>query len=162
MAGETAAGAGDFTPTTLDASTTGDRGMWASAIVDDAGIIHVAYQDALGDQLMYLSYAGTASTPEVIDDGQRAGDRTHNVGYASSIYLVGGAPVVAYQDGLTADVYVATKNGASWTTNGVAVGPLLDGFSVAATTAHQGIPYVAWGALDPAATPLGSVVVQTP
>ena len=35
------------------ATTPGDRGMWASAIVDGGGTVHIAYQDALGDQLMY-------------------------------------------------------------------------------------------------------------
>jgi len=68
--------------------------------------------------------------------------------------------VIAYQDGLKADVSLAAKSGATWTTNAVAATPLLDGFSIAATTGH-GTPYVAWGALDPSTTPLGSLVVQT-
>ncbi len=160
LALENAVDTNAFTETVLDSVTPGDRGMWASAVVDGSGAIHVAYQDAIGDQLMYTQWSGAAATPEVVDDGQRAGDRTHNVGAASAIYLASGAPVIAYQDGLKADVYLAAKAGASWTTNAVAATPLLDGFSIAATTGH-GSPYVAWGALDPSATPLGSLVVQT-
>jgi len=160
---ESTRGGNDFTHTTLDATTPGDRGMWASALVDSSGTIHVAYQDALGDQLLYVSYAGGAVTgPEVVDDGQRAGDRPHNVGAASSIYLANGAPAIAYQDGTTADVYVATRGGSGWTTAAFADGPLLDGFSIAATTAHGDAPYIAWGALDPSLFPLHSLVVQTP
>ncbi|MBA3455051.1 MAG: hypothetical protein H0T42_18320 [Deltaproteobacteria bacterium] len=161
LAAENAVGTNAFTETVLDAVTPGDRGMWASAVVDGSGTIHVAYQDALGDQLLYTQWSGSVTTPEVVDDGQRPGDRTHNVGAASAIYVVNGAPVIAYQDGLKADVYLASKSGATWTKNPIAATPLLDGFSIAATTGH-GSPYVAWGALDPSATPLGSVVVQTP
>ncbi|MDB4963699.1 MAG: hypothetical protein JWP01_3698 [Myxococcales bacterium] len=160
IAVESSVGASTFTETVLDAVTPGDRGMWASAVVDGSGVVHVAYQDALGDQLMYTTWNGAAGTPEVVDDGQRAGDRTHNVGAASAIYLVSGAPVIAYQDGLKADVYVASKSGTTWTTTGVATTALLDGFSIAATTAHGGAAYLAWGAIDPSAVPLGSLVVE--
>ena len=109
---------------------------------------------------MYTQWSGSVATPEVVDDGQRAGDRTHTVGAASSIYIANGAPVIAYQDGLRADVYLAAKSGATWITNPIAATPLLDGFSIAATTGH-GTPYVAWGALDPSAAPLGTLVVET-
>ncbi len=161
LALESTAGANDFVVSTIDATTPGDRGMWASAVVDGTGTIHIAYQDALGDQLLYTTWNGSPGTPEVVDDGQRPGDRTHNVGASASIYLVHGAPAIAYQDGMNADVYVATRSGTSWTTTGVAVGPLLDGFSIGAAL-HGGSPVLAWGALDPAASPLGSVVVRAP
>ena len=84
------------------------------------------------------------------------------VGAGSAIYLVSGAPVIAYQDGLSADVYLASRSSSGWTSTPIATGPVLDGLSIAATTAHGGIPYVAWGAIDVHATPLGSVVVETP
>jgi len=101
-------GANTFKETTLDTVTPGDRGMWTSAVVDGAGTIHIAYQEALGDQLMYTNYAGSVATPELVDDGVRMGDyRTHPVGAGASIYLVNGTPTIAYQDGLTADVSVA-------------------------------------------------------
>ncbi len=161
LALETGVDTNAFTETVLDSVTPGDRGQWASAVVDGSGAIHIAYQDAIGDQLMYTQYAGSVATPELVDDGTRAGERTHIVGAAAAIYLVSGAPVIAYQDGLKADVYVATKSGATWTKNSVAATPLLDGFSIAATTGH-GSAYLAWGALDPTTTPLHSLVVKTP
>ena len=160
IAVETGVDTNEFTESTLDAVTPGDRGMWASAVVDGGGTVHIAYQDAIGDQLMYTTWNGTATAPEVVDDGQRPGDRPHPVGAAASIYLVDGGPVIAYQDGLTADVYVAAK-GSTWTVTPLATGPLLDGISIAATTGH-GVPYLAWSSLDPATTPINSLVVQTP
>ena len=159
---ESAASSNTFAETVLDSVTPGDRGMWATSVVDGAGTVHVAYQDALGDQVMYTTYNGSVATPERVDDGTRAGDRTHNVGAGAAIYLVNGTPTIAYQDGLKADVYVATKSGATWTANPVAQGLLLDGFSIAVTTAHGGAPIAAWGQIDPAAAPNRLLVVKQP
>jgi MYXO-CTERM domain-containing protein len=162
IAVETAVGSGTYEITKLDGGTNGDRGMWARATVDSTGTVHIAYQDALGDQVMYTTWAAGAATPEVVDDGQRTGDRTHPVGAGATIYLNAGVPTIAYQDGMNADVYVATKSGAAWTTSALATGPLLDGFWISGTTAHKGTPYLAWGSLDPVATPLGTIVVDNP
>ncbi len=161
LAVESGANTNTFVETALDGGAIGDRGLWTSAAVDGTGTIHLAYQDAIGDQLMYTTWNGTPGVPEVVDDGQRAGDRTHSVGAATSIYLVSGTPTIAYQDGLTADVYVAAKSGAAWTTNGVATGLLLDGFSIASTTAHGGVTYLAWDRLDPAQSPPNGLAVKT-
>ena len=151
-----------FTETVLDGGGPNDRGMWSSAVVDSGGTIHIAYQDALGDQLMYTTWNSTAGTPEVADDGERMGDRTHSVGAAASIYLVSDSPAIAYQDGATADVYVATRSGSGWANSGLAVGPLLDGFSIAVTTAHGGTPVMAWDSLDVTQTPPNTLAVQSP
>ncbi|MEO6774296.1 MAG: hypothetical protein ABI467_14970, partial [Kofleriaceae bacterium] len=157
---ETAKGTSTFAETILDGNVTGaDRGMWTSAVVGGDGTVHVAYQDALGDQLMYTTWNGTPGTPELVDDGVRAGDRTHPVGAAASIYLVNGAPTIAYQDGMTSDVDIAQKGG-MWTMTPLATGPLLDGFSIAATTAH-GSPYLAWDTKDPNAMTISSLTVKT-
>ncbi|HEY4059726.1 MAG TPA: hypothetical protein VGM39_24095, partial [Kofleriaceae bacterium] len=153
---EGTAGGGDFTETVLDA--TGDRGMWSSA-VSDGTTLHIAYQDALGDQLMYTTFNGAPGTPEVVDDGQRTGDRTHPVGASASIYLVNGSPTIAYQDGLASDVYVAQKGG-SWSTNDVASGALIDGISVAGTVGPSGTQFLAWDSMDPATTPIHHLVVK--
>jgi len=113
---------------------------------------------------MYTTWNGAAGTPELVDDGRRAGDRAHPVGAAASIYIVNGGPVIAYQDGLTADVDLAQKGG-MWTTSPLASGPLLDGFSIASTTAH-GAPVLAWLSIDPALDPASSgphgLVVKAP
>ncbi|MBA3395443.1 MAG: hypothetical protein H0T89_22535 [Deltaproteobacteria bacterium] len=161
LALETAAASNEYAKTALHTGA-GDRGLWTSAVVDATDTIHIAYQDAIGDQLLYTTWAGSPGTPEVVDDGQRTGDRTHPVGAATAIYLVNGTPTIAYQDGMTADVYIATKTGGAWSTMPLTAGPLLDGFSIAATTAHGGMPYLAWDSLDPAQSPPNSVAVQTP
>jgi hypothetical protein len=150
-----------FTETILDGDRAGaDRGMWSSAAVGTDGTVHVAYQDALGDQLMYTTWNGAPGTPEIVDDGQRPGDRTHPVGAAASMYLSGGTPTIAYQDGMVSDVYVATKGG-TWTLTAVAPGPLLDGFSIGATAGH-GTPVLAWGTMDPALSPPTTLTVRSP
>lgn len=162
LALESAANSNEFAETVLDTVTPGDRGMWATSVVDGSGTIHVAYQDALGDQVMYTSFNGSVATPELVDDGTRAGDRTHNVGAGAAIYLVNGTPTIAYQDGMKSDVYVATKSGAMWTSTAVASGLLLDGFAIAVTTAHGGTPMAAWGQIDPSANPNRLLVVKQP
>lgn len=160
LAVETGVGTSEFTEQTLHEGT-GDRGLWASAAVDDSGTIHIAYQDAIGDQLMYTTWAGSPGTPEVVDDGQRPGDRTHTVGAGAAMFLSNGTPMIAYQDGLTADVYLATKSG-TWTTAPVAPGLSLDGFHIGASGARDGIPYVAWDRIDNAKTPPHTLAVETP
>lgn len=163
LAVEDAKNTSSFSETILDGNAVGaDRGMWSSAVVGPDGTVHIAYQDALGDQLMYTSWAnGTPGTPVVVDDGQRPNERAHPVGAAASIYIAGGEPAIAYQDGLKSDVYVASRSGSMWTVNGVAVGPLLDGFSIGATTGN-GSPVLAWGSMDPALTPPTTLVVRAP
>ncbi|HEX7097466.1 MAG TPA: hypothetical protein VF183_16400, partial [Acidimicrobiales bacterium] len=161
LAVEDAKGASTFTETILDGNAVGaDRGMWSSAAVGTDGTVHVAYQDALGDQLMYTTWNGAPGTPEVVDDGQRAGDRTHPVGAAAAMYVAGGVPSIAYQDGMASDVYVATK-GATWTVTPLAQGPLLDGFSIGATSGG-GTPVLAWGTMDPSLTPPPTLTVRSP
>ena len=129
---ENSAGSGSFTETILDGADGADKGMWASAVVDAGGVIHIAYQDALGDQLLYTPFAAAPGTPEVVDDGVRAGDRTHNVGAGAAIWLSGGAPQIAYQDGTSSNLVVASRGGGGWTHADRATGDLLDGFHIAA------------------------------
>jgi hypothetical protein len=162
LAVENGANTSQFTENVLDGNAPGlDRGMWSSAVVAADGTVHVAYQDALGDQLMYTTWNGTAGTPEVVDDGERPNDRTHPVGAGAFIYLDNGTPTIAYQDGLTADVYTAVKSGASWMPSAVATGPLLDGFSIAVTTGH-GAPVMAWDTLDPSQATPNELTVFSP
>jgi MYXO-CTERM domain-containing protein len=156
---EDAADTGNFTSTVLDETATRDNGMWSSAIVDGTGTVHIAYQDAIGDQLMYTTWNGAAGTPEVVDDGQRPGDRPHSVGASASIYLVNGTPSIAYHDGVSSDVYVASKQN-PWATTNVAPGALLDGISVDGTTGPNGSVYLAWDSIDKNATPVHNLVVR--
>jgi hypothetical protein len=162
---ESAPRTSQFTETILDGNMPDmDRGMWSSATVGQDGTVHVAYQDALGDQLMYTTWnGGTAGTPEVVDDGERTGDRPHPVGAGNAIYLdSSGTPTIAYQDGMTADVYVATRGPSMWSTTPLATGPLLDGFSIGATTAHGGTAVLAWDLRDPSQDPPNGLQVMQP
>jgi hypothetical protein len=159
IAVENGAGANTFTETDLDGGANGDRGLWASAVVDASSTVHIAYQDALGDQLMYTTFNGTPGVPELVDDGTRTGERTHPVGAATAIFLANGSPQIAYQDGMVADVYLAQKSGTTWSTAPISAGPLLDGFSIAVTTGF-GQPYLAWDRLDPAVEPPNGLFVQ--
>jgi hypothetical protein len=163
IAAEGTKGGNDFSETVLDGNTTGaDRGIWATATVGSDGTVHVAYQDALGDQLMYTSWAnGAPGTPAVVDDGQRMNDRPHPVGAGGAIYVNGSEPAIVYQDGLVSNVRLATRAGGAWTHAALADSPTLDGFSIGATTG-KGSPVFAWGTLDPTQAIVGSLTVSTP
>jgi hypothetical protein len=160
---ESGVGTSQFAPTLLDGTATTDRGMWSSAAVASDGTVDIAYQDAIGHQVMYTTWNnGTVGTPEVVDDGERAGDRPHWVGASAALWLVNDSPVVAYQDGLASDVDVATRNGpGSWSMNDLASGPLLDGFFIAVTTGH-GRAVLAWDSLDPADAPVHNLATAQP
>ncbi len=161
---ETALSSSMFMPTVLDGgTTTTDRGMWSSAAVASDGTVNVAYQDAIGDQVMYTTWkGGTPGTPEVVDDGERTGDRPHNVGAAATLFLVNDAPVVAYQDGLASDVDVSTRAAPGmWTMQDIAATDVLDGFFIAATTGH-GSPVLAWDSRDPTTPDIHALVIQAP
>jgi MYXO-CTERM domain-containing protein len=97
----------------LDAGTDGDTGQWASIAVDEAGVVHVAYQDAIRDRLLHVS---TDTQPAVIDDGLRDPDRPHPVGASAALVITGGELRVAYQDQALADVLWARQGtDGTWT-----------------------------------------------
>ncbi len=146
---------GQLTEVILD--DAGDRGMWASAVVDASGTIHVAYQEAHGDQVYYTTINATPGTPELVDDGQRAGDRPHNVGAGAAIWLAGGVPHIAYQDGLAANLVVATRGGTGWTHADLASGTMLDGFHIA--VAADGGALI-WDALDKTRSPPTTLMID--
>lgn len=156
---ESAAGSGSFNETVLDGADGADKGMWASAVVDAGGVVHIAYQDALGDQLLYTTFNGTAGTPEVVDDGVRAGDRTHAVGAGAAIWLQNGAPQIAYQDGTSSNLVVATRGGGGWTHADRATGDFLDGFHIAALPTGGRL---AWDQLNKEFSPPHVLVTEAP
>jgi MYXO-CTERM domain-containing protein len=156
---ESGPGSASFTETILDGADAADDGMWASAAVDASGTIHVAYQDALGDQLMYTTLAGTtAGTPVVVDDGVRQGDRTHSVGAGAAIWLSGGSARIAYQDAATANLVVATQSGTTWSHADLATGDLMDGFHISALA---GGGRLVWDQLDKTHSPPHILATQT-
>jgi MYXO-CTERM domain-containing protein len=153
---ETSSGSSTFAETILDGADGADRGMWANAVTDGT-TIHVAYQDALGDQLFYTTWSGSPGAIELVDDGVRAGDRTHPVGAGAAIFLDGGNPKIAYQDGLISDLVLATRAGNAWTHEGIATGTLIDGFHIAATSTG---PWLVWDSMDKTRSPPSDLIVR--
>jgi MYXO-CTERM domain-containing protein len=128
---------GGWERTELDAGAGADTGMWAAAMGDGSGVVHVAYQDALGDQLLYTTWrGGSAGAVEVVDDGMRPGEwRSHPVGASAAIFRDSSGDVaIAYQDGATSDLMIARRLGGSWTRDDLLPGPLLDGFHISAAS----------------------------
>jgi hypothetical protein len=141
---------------TLDGGGDMDRGAWADALVDEAGTVHIAYQDAIGDQLLYTTWdGGEAGSIEVVDDGVRDGEtRTHPVGASASLFIdSSGAISIAYQDGATSDLVIARRASGSWTRDDLG-SPLLDGFHVSAAS-REGRSAVSSYQYDQAAPPPG-------
>jgi MYXO-CTERM domain-containing protein len=158
---ESGPGTSMFNETVLDGMDATDRGQWASAVADSGDTIHVAYQDALADELFYVEYkpGGSPTTPELVDDGTRPGDRTHNVGAGARLWLDGGStPRIAYQDGLSSDMYLASRGtGGTWTTNDAVTGVRLDGFHIAAPP-NGG--WLVWDGIDQTAAPASTLQVK--
>jgi hypothetical protein len=99
---------------------------------------------------------GSVGTPELVDDGMRDGDRPHDVGAGSAIFLDGNTPKIAYQDGLSSDLLLAARDG-TWSHTTIAQGDVVDGFHVAATSTG---PWLAWYQLDKTKTPQGGLEVR--
>jgi MYXO-CTERM domain-containing protein len=116
-----------------------DTGMWLTMSADADDLVHLAFQDASGDRLMYASFEGGAlSAPSFVDEGVREGDnRAHPVGASASI-MVGGdrVPAIVYQDGLVSDVEIARYEQGSWQRSTLMSGARLDGFFI--STASDG------------------------
>lgn len=155
---ESSAGSESFDEVLLDGGGALDRGRWAAAVADDDGLIHVAYQDSIGHQVLYLTFDpdGSVSAPEVADDGTRGGDRPHWVGAGIALWLDDDEPRIAYQDAVTADVAIATRDG-SWSVEDATNGAALDGFHLAAPV--QGPGPLVWDRVDPSDSPRHRLVV---
>jgi hypothetical protein len=127
---------GKWTATILDGEAgtgadTGDVGQYPSLAFDDTGVAHISYVDATHDNLLYVN--SKTKTPEVADDGYRPMDEQtldptpiaspvyHLVGDSSSIQVVSGLVVIAYQDSTTEQLRYATRGqDGKWVTKDVA------------------------------------------
>lgn len=127
------------TPAILDGETPegrdiGDVGLYPSLAYDNNGTAHISYVDATRDNLLYIN-SGT-KMPEVADDGYRPkSEQTldgldspvfHLVGDSSSIGIVGGRVVIAYQDSTVLQLRIAQRDA--------------DGKWQLATVAGHGVP----------------------
>ncbi|HEY7956837.1 MAG TPA: hypothetical protein VII38_16145, partial [Polyangia bacterium] len=91
-----------------------DVGQFAAARLAQDGTLHVAYQDAIHDSLLYKTVSGgmPLATAEVIDDGVRE-DGPHPVGGGAALILDGTTPRVVYQDQAVSDLLEAER-GSAW------------------------------------------------
>jgi len=106
------------TPVIVDGSGGIDAGWSPSVAVDTAGVAHMVYVSATGDDLTYKTDAQGA-VKETIDNGYRIVGTTvdglpkpefHFVGDDANLILVpGGAPTVIYQDATTQEMLIAQK-----------------------------------------------------
>jgi hypothetical protein len=119
------------TPVVLDGSANGDDvGWYPSAIVDSSGTVHVAYQSATKDSLLYINTKD--NVVETVDDGYRIVGTNNDglpeptfdmVGNNTSIQLAGTGPVIAYQDSTTHELDVSVrKQSGQWQRTSVAGG----------------------------------------
>jgi hypothetical protein len=106
------------TPVILDGTNGVDAGWSPSIQVDDAGVSHVAYVGATGDNLMYTTDAAGAKK-EIVDDGYRIVGQTvdglpkpefHFVGDDAGLVLpVGAPPMVVYQNATTQELMLSQR-----------------------------------------------------
>jgi hypothetical protein len=121
-----------------DAGPDKDRGQWTSLAVAGS-TVHVAYQDAVGDRLLAVSWmGGTVGAVEVVDDGRRPGDRPHSVGASAQVLSTPAGLVVAYQDQTLSDLLVAGRDAAGTLTHtALAEGPPGYGFFIGAALGER-------------------------
>jgi len=96
-----------------------DVGRYPSIAVDDEGVVHVSYVDAVNQDLLYINDADREVI--VVDTGYRVVGTTadglpipefHFVGDDSTIALTVDGVYIAYQDATTHELLVAYPNGA--------------------------------------------------
>ncbi len=111
------------TPLILDGedsmgNDTGDVGQYASLVFDNMDIAHISYVDATHDNLLHVD--SMTKMPEIVDDGYRPADEMtldglaspvyHLVGDSSSIQIIAGKVVIAYQDSTIIALRMAVKD----------------------------------------------------
>ncbi len=151
--------ASDWTPVTLEGDEHTDIGLYASLVVDASDVLHVSYTDAVRDELLYLQAdtTGAVLLREVVDDGFRPvggpAEGHHVVGLDSTLFVdSGGALHVLYQDGTTADLWHATRNGPDdWSIEPLETGDIGYGFFIDVARDTDGSVWVAEYLYDRAA-----------
>ncbi len=121
---------GSWNRVEIDAAPETDTGMWATIAVDGS-TVHIAYQDALRDRLLYTTWdSGSVGPVEVVDDGQRNSDRPHHVGAGAALVLdAQGLPALVYQDGAAVTLQFARRDSTgTWTRGDLMSGAELYGF----------------------------------
>ncbi len=141
---------------TLDGDAYTDMGLYISMAVDASDVIHLSYTDAVSDDLIYFvtDTSGATLLREIIDDGLRP-DGEHVVGLDSVIFFDGSTPTVLYQDGTTADLWIAARNGpGDWTPAPLRAGDPGHGFFVDVAVDTDGTIWAAEYIYDWSADPI--------
>lgn len=102
---------------------TGDRGIYATAVMARDNTLHVAYVDGWEERLLYLRVQNgmRMGEPEVIDDGNGVGamsfeDGRHIVGDSVALQVaMDGTVRAAYQDTTQGTLRGATRGMMTWT-----------------------------------------------
>jgi hypothetical protein len=121
------------TPVVLDGSGNGvDVGWYPSVVVDAQSVVHVAYQSATKDDLLYINTKD--NMPEVVDDGYRIVGQTpdglpkpefHLIGNDASLQITASGPVIAYQDSTSHELIVSVrKQSGQWQRTTIAGGDI--------------------------------------
>lgn len=95
-------------------------GKWPRVAVDATGQVKVAFGNDTTHavELVTLSATLTVLTREVVDDGSRvvgASQEHHFLAQPALAVRTDGAEVLAYQDGTTGELFMATRSGATFT-----------------------------------------------
>jgi len=118
MARFDATGGTFLAPQVLDGASD-DVGWYPSVAIAEDATIHVSYESASHDDLMYVNTADNA--PTLIDDGYRIVGTTedglpkpefHFVGDDSNIIIGANGPVIVYQDATTHELLLAQRDAA--------------------------------------------------
>jgi hypothetical protein len=107
----------------------GDVGLYPSLVYDMNNVAHISYENATHDSLLYIN--SMTKMPETVDNGYHPADEQtqdgidspvwHLVGDSSSIQLLGGLPVIGYQDSTVLMLRLAEKGAdGKWTKKYVA------------------------------------------
>ena len=101
---------------------TMDIGQFVSAQAAPDGTIHIAYEDAIGDRLLYKTVKGgmAMQMPEVIDDGMRMNGPSPIGGPA--IFADGTMVRVVYQEQRLVDLWSASRVNNAWTKQALKTG----------------------------------------
>ena len=112
-----AAEAGGFDVETL--AEGGDVGWYPSIAIDDEGVVHASYVDALNQDLLYINDADREV--QMVDNGYRIVGTTedglpipefHFVGDDSTLIITADGVYIAYQDATTHELLIAYPNSA--------------------------------------------------
>ena len=111
-----AMGAGQWTEITVHDDETAEVGRYSSIVVDDDGIVHIAYWDKTNNNLMYANNttAKDQFVPETISGDDVVDGEFEKIGQYSSLALDpdGKAHIAAYYETGASLAYITNKSGA--------------------------------------------------